>query len=68
MAYKNPIPSLDDVRVAKKFVIVPTFTFDEEISLEEAAKGIEQMIKSNDGRIPLEWIQFAEKPRVKSKY
>lgn len=65
MAYKNPIPSIDDVRVARKFIIVPTFVFDEEISLKEAAEGIEHMIRDNGGKIPLDWLQFAEKPQIK---
>lgn len=54
MAYKNPIPSLDDERVSKNYCIC--FTFEEDVSLDEATEGINNIIKKNDGIIPTEWV------------
>lgn len=67
MPYKNPIPDLDDVREAKRFIISPVFTYEQAMTLEEAAEGIESIIHDNGGRIPLDWIQFAEKPQIRRK-
>lgn len=67
MAYKNPIPDVDDIREAKRFIVSPVFTYDRAMTLEEAAKGIEQLIRDNGGKIPANWVQFAEKPQIRRK-
>mgnify|MGYP005808329561 CR=1 FL=1 len=38
MGFKNPIPDIDDVREAKRFIISPVFTYEQEMTLEEAAE------------------------------
>lgn len=58
MAYKNPIPSLDDEDVSKKYYI--SFTFNEYVSHDDAVKGINDLIKQNGGTIPREWIRMGE--------
>lgn len=61
MRYKHPVPSIDDVMLCKKFYISKTFTFDENVTLEEAAKGIGRLIQENGGEIPVDWIGFADR-------
>ena len=65
MGFKNPIPDIDDVREAKRFIISPVFTYEQEMTLEEAAEGIERIIRDNGGKIPLDWVQFAERPKIR---
>lgn len=67
MRYKNPIPSIDDVMLCKKFYISKTFTFDENVTLEEAAKGIGRLIQENGGEIPVDWIGFADRPTTRKE-
>ena len=38
MGFKNPIPDIDDIREAKRFIISPVFTYEQEMTLEEAAE------------------------------
>ena len=51
--YKNPIPSIEDELVSRKYTI--GFTFDETVTLEEAAEGINSLIAENGGKIPRTW-------------
>lgn len=62
--YQNPIPNVDDIRKAKRFLITPVFTYEKEMTIEEAAEGITQLIMENDGQIPVEWVSYAERPEV----
>lgn len=64
--YKNPIPNVEDVDTAKRFFISPIFSFEENLTLEEAAHGISQKIKENGGKIPMDWIKFAESTKIRS--
>jgi hypothetical protein len=57
----NPIPSLDDVEVSRKFHI--GFTFDECVSLEEAVISINNLLKQNGSVIPKRWVKFGDKSR-----
>lgn len=67
MGYKNPVPSIDDVMLCKKFYISKTFTFNENVTLKEAAKGIGRLIQENEGEIPADWIGFADRPKVREE-
>ena len=67
MGYKNPVPSIDDVMLCKKFYVSKTFTFNENVTLKEAAKGIGRLIKENEGEIPADWIGFADRPKVREE-
>lgn len=58
MAYKNPVPSLDDKYVSKKYSM--TFTFPEEVDRDEAAEGIQRVLDENGGRIKPEWVHMGE--------
>ncbi len=65
MSYKNPIPSVDDVDVAKRFFVSPIFSFNEHMTIEEAAHGISELIRQNNGKIPAEWVKFADAPGIR---
>ena len=67
MGYKNPVPSIDDVMLCKKFYISKTFTFNENVTLKEAAKGIGRLIQENEGEIPADWIGFADRPKAREE-
>lgn len=58
MKYKNPIPSVDDEQVSKKYSLV--FTFHENVTIEEATGGINQLLEENGGKIRQEWIHMGE--------
>lgn len=64
--YKNPIPDVEDIDTAKKFFVSPIFSFEENLTIEEAAHGISQKIRENGGEIPVDWIKFAENPKIRS--
>ena len=68
MGYKNPVPSIDDVMLCKKFYISKTFTFNENVTLKEAAKGIGRLIQENEGEIPANWIGFADRPKAREEF
>ena len=68
MSYKNPIPSVDDVDVAKRFFVSPIFSFNEHMTIEEAAHGISELIRQNNGEIPVEWIKFADAPGIRRTF
>ena len=57
MAYKNPIPSLDDETVGKEFFI--RFTFEDYVSIKEAVEGINQYLENNNGKIGEKEVRFA---------
>jgi hypothetical protein len=61
MGYKNPVPSVEDEYVSKKYSI--TFTFEEGATPEEAVSGINNLITKNGGMIPKEWVRMGE-PRA----
>lgn len=67
MGYKNPVPSIDDVMLCKKFYISKTFTFNENVTLKEAAKGIGRLIQENEGEIPADWIGFVDRPKAREE-
>lgn len=52
--YKNPIPSLDDERVSKEFIL--KFEFDNYVTKEEAVEGINHIIQENGGKIDEKWL------------
>lgn len=54
MTYKNPIPNLDDENASKKYSLV--FTFETEVTHDEAVKGINDLIASNGGIIDKKWV------------
>lgn len=55
MAYKNPVPSLDDEMVSEKYCV--TFTFSSGVTLEEAHAGINDLLAKYGGKIPISWIK-----------
>lgn len=57
MAYKNPIPNVDDEYVAKTYSVA--FTFEDNVTRSEAADGINRLIKENGGKLPEEWVRMA---------
>jgi hypothetical protein len=57
MAYKNPIPSIDDEQVGKEFLI--RFSFDSYVSISEAVIGINEYIKKHNGKIDESAVKFA---------
>lgn len=64
MGYQNPVPSVEDVQKANKFTISVVFTFGQKMTREKAAKGIAHLIQEQRGEIPVEWIQFAQRPSM----
>lgn len=56
MAYINPIPNVDDEYVSEKYCV--TFSFSSAVTLEEAHKGINDLIKNHGGEVPVEWIKM----------
>lgn len=56
MAYKNPIPSLDDEFVAKTWGI--RFRFENEATKDEAVRGINEMLQKHGGKIPESWVHM----------
>jgi len=50
--YKNPVPSVDDEYVSKKYSIL--FTFEEDVTQDEAINGINELIAQNNGKIQKE--------------
>ena len=54
--YKNPIPSVNDKRQSKRYSIC--FNFEEEVTLEEAVAGINDLLKENGGVIPEGWVEM----------
>lgn len=58
MGYKNPIPSLDDKFVSKRWGMC--FTFPETVTKEEALRGIQELIEENNGKIPPAWLHMGE--------
>lgn len=63
MAYRNPKPSLDDESVEKEFLI--RFSFDDYLSMEEAANGINHFLQENNGKIEKKWLRFAGDIRLR---
>nr|DAS52330.1 MAG TPA: hypothetical protein [Caudoviricetes sp.] len=54
--YINPIPSLDDERVSKEFIV--KFKFKDYATKEEAIEGINNAIQENDGKIDEKWVEM----------
>lgn len=54
--YKNPVPSVNDKRQSKRYSIC--FNFKEEVTLEEAIAGINNLLRENGGVIPEEWVEM----------
>lgn len=56
MAYKNPIPSLDDEMVSKQYCIC--FHFEEDMSADEAMEAVNRLLEKNGGVISKNWLQM----------
>ncbi len=63
MAYKNPIPSIEDEQVGKEFYL--RFTFEEYVSIDEAAKGISQYLENHKGEINSKQVRFAGDVKIR---
>lgn len=63
MAYKNPKPSVDDEHISKTYSL--TFNFEEEVSLDEAVTGINELIKENDGKILKSWLKIGSNKKIR---
>ncbi|MCO7121934.1 hypothetical protein NIA71_08215 [Ihubacter massiliensis] len=55
MTYVNPIPKVDASVKAK---ISVTFNFEEFVTQEEAAEGINRLLEEHGGKIPVEWVKL----------
>lgn len=56
--YKNPMPSIEDELVSRKYTV--GFTFVENATLDEAVEGINNLIAEHGGKIPRSWIKMGE--------
>lgn len=65
MAYKNPIPNVDDETVSEKYCI--TFSFSGGVTKEEAHKSINELIEKYGGKIPASWIKMGHQDSLESR-
>lgn len=63
MAYKNPIPSIEDEQVGKEFLI--RFTFEDYVSMKEAVEGINQYLENHSGKVDEKGVRFAGNVRLR---
>ncbi|MDF2879614.1 MAG: hypothetical protein K0R54_171 [Clostridiaceae bacterium] len=61
--YMNPIPSVDDKPVSRKYYM--SFTFEEPVTHEEAVEGINNLLSENKGKVSNGWIKMGEKPTMR---
>lgn len=61
--YKNPIPSVDDEYVSRKYTI--TFSFGDPVSLDEAVEGINDLLSHNGGKVSRKWVKIGEPKNIR---
>ena len=56
MAYKNPSPSVDDEYEGRYYSA--GFTFEKDVTKEEAMRGINNVISENGGKLPDDFVHM----------